>query len=234
MSDATGQLAEGLHLLGPAQVLSQAEAVRKVLHGGHHGAQPTFFVLDRDVVYLDDPYRPVGSSHPSLARPWLRDGLVGLVPGCGRRRPGHSSVEEVGLKAAVDLLPGPPDDLAQSAVGVGDATVGVQAEDAGRRPVEDTAEPLLAIYQGLLGELLHRDIPDQEADTGRRALPSTDRGEPALEPPGARGDLQAVLTSLRAARLEDMADNSGKSEADLFADPLTDRSPQELAPGRGQ
>ena len=31
-----------------------------------------------------------------------------------------------------------------------------------------------------------------------------------------------------------MADNSGKSEADLFADPLTDRSPQELVPGRGQ
>jgi hypothetical protein len=101
VGDATGQLAQGLHLLGPAQVLSQAQAVGDVFHGGHQGARTTLFVVDHDVVDLDHPGRPVRPAGLALRRAGGVDGLGGYVFGPGRRGPDDGVVEQVGTPAAL-------------------------------------------------------------------------------------------------------------------------------------
>ena len=217
--------------------------------------------MERQVV--DDDRRLEAARHPGrdhggfgLRRVREQDGeLVAPKPrhrvtssGQRRKPPGHLPqhlVPDCVAKGVIDLLE--PVDVEHQK---GELLVppprlleGVLHPSMEQHPVRQAREPVVqslvpelffGFVTSFLGELLHCDVPDQEADPPRKALRTDDRSEPALEPPDARRDLQAVLTGLGATRLENMADGAGQAQTDIFADGLANCPAEHLAPGRGQ
>ncbi len=82
-------------------------------------------------------------------------------------------------------------------------------------------ELLLGLVASVLSGLLLGDVPNQETELPRTALGPGDRCDPALEPPDACRDREAVVPEMRAIRLEDLSDDFGQAAADLLAERLT-------------
>ena len=90
-------------------------------------------------------------------------------------------------------------------------------------------EPLSLIAR-LLGRFLFGDVTHEEANAGRSG--TRDRSQPALEPPGTSGNLQAVVDQLWAASLKRAADGSDHAPTDFVAKRFAHRAPEQLTRGR--
>jgi hypothetical protein len=78
-------------------------------------------------------------------------------------------------------------------------------------------EPPLGFVASALGELLGRDVSNQETDAFRRAFWAGDRSEASLECTNADWNPYAVLPDLWHARVENLADDSDQADADIVA-----------------
>ena len=116
-----------------------------------------------------------GERHPDRAAVAPDDAMLGaavLDPAFGQLAPDARRllalflVDEVGDDAAAQLLELIAEHLDEGAVGVGDPTGRVEADDADQRRFEDGAEAILALDQRLLGAAALGDVAEVDDDGG--------------------------------------------------------------------